>query len=551
MITTVNSSATLATALKAAQSGDTILLAQGSYALNIANVTYASDLTIASVDAGRPAVITSLNVSSVTGLTIRALELKADAATTNPFRVSGSTDIHFNNIDVHGSLDGNPQNDTNGFLIRSSSNVSIENSEFQQLSFAVTHMDVQGLELKNNTFHDLRSDGIRGGGSSNVVIAGNTFRDFYPLAGDHPDAIQFWTSNTTTNAHDILIVDNVVQRGAGSPMQGIFMGDEVDGVFYERVTIDHNLISGGLYHGINVTSAYDVVITDNVVQGYTGTKSWIRVDDVTRATISNNDTNLVTVTATSTQVVQSNNEILGLATDGGASALATWSSTGISTPAAGPTASAGLALVGTAGIDNLVGGAGADTLNGGTGVDVLTGGKGNDLYITYGQANIVETAEGGVDTVQSTLSFTLQSNVENLQLVGTANAWGSGNGMNNEISGNVGNNTMFGRAGADTIDGMAGADTITGGAGADRLTGGAGVDRFVFAKGDGSDTIVDFGAGSEHDVIDVSALFAAGAKATLAQIATGVSITFTTGEAILVQGAKLASLHASAEGWVF
>ena len=58
------------------------------------------------------------------------------------------------------------------------------------------------------------------------------------------------------------------------------MGEEVAGVFYERVTIDHNLISGGLFHGINVTSAFDVVIEDNVVQGYTGTKSWIRIDDV-------------------------------------------------------------------------------------------------------------------------------------------------------------------------------------------------------------------------------------------------------------------------------
>ncbi|WP_068876364.1 right-handed parallel beta-helix repeat-containing protein [Phenylobacterium sp. CCH9-H3] len=550
MIITVNSSATLATALKAAQSGDTILLGQGTYSLNITNVKYANDITITSADAGRPAVITSLNVSNVTGLTIRDAELRADAGVTNPFRVSNSSDIHFENLNVHGSLDGNPKNDTNGFLIRSSTNVSIEDSEFHQLSFAVTHLNVDGLEVRNNSFHDLRADGVRGGGSSNVAITGNTFRDFYPTAADHPDAIQFWTSNTTSNAHDILIADNVIMRGSGAPMQGIFMGDEAAGIFYERVTIDHNLISGGLYHGINVTSAFNVVIEGNVVQGYVGTKSWIRVDDVVGATIKNNDANLVTVTAASRDVTQSNNEIVPLATDGGASALASWADDAPTRDvAAGPTS--GLSVVGTAGIDSLSSGSGNDTLDGGAGIDVLAGGAGDDVYITYGQAKVIEAADAGVDTVLSTISFTLQSNVENLRLVGTANAWGAGNGLANQVIGSAANNTLFGRGGSDTVDGQAGDDVITGGAGDDRLTGGAGVDRFVFARGDGSDAITDFGAGGQHDVIDVSALLAQGARATLTQLAAGVNISFTTGDAILVLGAKVANLNPIADGWVF
>lgn len=550
MIITVNSSATLATALKAAQSGDTILLAQGTYGLNVANAKYASDVTIASADAGRPAIITSLNVSNATGLTIRDIELRADPGVTNPFRVSNSSDIHFENLNVHGSLDGDPKNDTNGFLIRSSKNVSIQDSEFHQLSFAVTHMSVDGLEIRNNSFHDLRADGVRGGGSSNVAITGNTFRDFYPAASDHPDAIQFWTSNTTSNAHDILIADNVIMRGSGSPMQGIFMGDEAAGIFYERVTIDHNLISGGLYHGINVTSAFDVVIEDNVVQGYVGTKSWIRVDDVVGGTIRNNDANLVTVTAASRDVVQSNNVIVPLATDGGAAALANWGDAAPTLDVA-PVEGSGLSLIGTAGVDSLTSGAGNDTLNGGAGIDVLTGGAGDDIYITYGQAKVVEAAGAGVDTVHSAISFTLQSNVENLKLVGAAHAWGSGNGLANQIIGNAANNTLFGRAGSDTVDGQGGDDALTGGAGSDRLTGGAGVDRFVFAKGDGSDAITDFGAGGQHDVIDVSALLVEGARATLTQVAAGVKISFTTGDAILVQGVKVANLHPIADGWVF
>lgn len=550
MIITVNSSATLATALKAAQSGDTILLAQGTYGLNVTNAKYASDVTIASADAGRPAIITSLNVSNATGLTIRDIELRADAGVTNPFRVSNSSDIHLENLNVHGSLDGDPKNDTNGFLIRSSKNVSIEDSEFHQLSLAVTHLDVDGLNIINNSFHDLRADGVRGGGSSNVDIVGNTFRDFYPWDSDHPDAIQFWTRNTNANVHDIFVADNIIIRGEGAPMQGVFMGNEARGIFYEDVTISHNLIVGGLYHGINVRSAFDVVIEDNVVQGYVGMKSWIRVDDVVSATIRNNDANLVTVTATSRDVAQSNNVIVPLTTDAGTSALARWADT-VPVEEVAPVATSGQSLVGTSGTDSLAGGAGHDTLDGGAGIDTLAGGGGDDVYVTYGQAMVVEAAGAGIDTVQSTTSFTLQSNVENLKLVSAVHAWGSGNGLANQIIGNAANNTLFGRAGSDTVDGQGGDDVLTGGAGSDRLTGGAGVDRFVFARGDGSDAITDFGAGGQHDVIDVSALLGEGARATLTQVAAGVNISFTTGDAILVQGAKVANLHPIADGWVF
>jgi Ca2+-binding RTX toxin-like protein len=216
-----------------------------------------------------------------------------------------------------------------------------------------------------------------------------------------------------------------------------------------------------------------------------------------------------------------------------------------------PTTTSGLLLTGTAGVDQLVGGAGNDTLNGGAGADTLTGGKGDDTYVIDARAIIVENGGEGIDTVRSSVTFTLQSNVEKLELVGTANAWGSANGLDNTVTGNDGYNSLFGRGGMDTLDGGLGNDTITGGTGADRLIGGAGVDRFVFAKGDGADVVVDFGAGGGHDVIDVSALFAAGAKATLAATSAGVNISFTSGDSILVQGVSTSDLHATTTGWVF
>lgn len=58
-------------------------------------------------------------------------------------------------------------------------------------------------------------------------------------------------------------------------------------------------------------------------------------------------------------------------------------------------------------------------------------------------------------------------------------------------------------AGNDVLDGGKGDDLIQGGAGNDKLTGGEGADTFVFAKGDGKDTITDFEAGKHGtDVIE-------------------------------------------------
>ena len=81
------------------------------------------------------------------------------------------------------------------------------------------------------------------------------------------------------------------------------------------------------------------------------------------------------------------------------------------------------------------------------------------------------------------------------------------------IYGGEGDDYLVGGEGADTIEGGAdddwlyggeGDDTITGGTGDDTLTGGAGADTFVFASGDGSDTITDFTNGT--DKIDLSAI---------------------------------------------
>ncbi|MBS0162474.1 MAG: hypothetical protein JSR64_06570 [Nitrospira sp.] len=140
-----------------------------------------------------------------------------------------------------------------------------------------------------------------------------------------------------------------------------------------------------------------------------------------------------------------------------------------------------LTLLGTGTINGT-----GNTLNniliGNNAANTLTGGAGDDTYVVGAGDTVVEALNAGIDTVQSSVTWTLGANVENLTLTGTAAINGTGNTLANVLTGNAGNNAL---AGGD------GNDTLSGGKGNDALNGGTGNDVFQFARGDGQDTITD------------------------------------------------------------
>jgi trimeric autotransporter adhesin len=157
---------------------------------------------------------------------------------------------------------------------------------------------------------------------------------------------------------------------------------------------------------------------------------------------------------------------------------------------------AGDSLFGLAGNDTINGGAGNDTLDGGAGTDIMTGGLGNDTYVVDVATDVVTESSilvTEVDTVKSSVTYTLGSSVENLVLTGFAIVNGTGNGLNNDLTGNSLDNVL--NAGA-------GNDTLTGGAGTDILIGGLGDDTY---RVDSSFDSISELSGAGVDIVEASA----------------------------------------------
>jgi len=153
-------------------------------------------------------------------------------------------------------------------------------------------------------------------------------------------------------------------------------------------------------------------------------------------------------------------------------------------------------FLGKSGWDTINAGAGNDILDGGNGKDTLNGGDGVDTA-TYENASQGVAVDLSVATAQVGNSGGQEvgdvlSDIENI----------SGSAYGDTLTGDDNANILWGNDGADTLSGGAGYDQLFGGAGNDTLTGGADYDEFVFAVGDGADTITDFEDSLDQMVVE-------------------------------------------------
>ena len=298
----VHNTSELSQALKTATGGDRILLSPGEYdSLFIKDISYDSDVTIASLDPQNPAVFTEpVTFVRAKGLVLDSIAFHSDglegsqASSALLFLHSCEnvtmTDIAFTGyIPTEEGVDPYAPDTTRndliagygyqtGLRIHNSDTVSLDNATFRDLRFAIYLGESSGLDLSGMSIEDVR-EGIMFYEIQGMTISDSVFQNFKPWLGtddaaydmtvhDHPDMIQYWGDNSTLGVHDIAITGNTFITETGRSTQTIFGHLDTApsaSVTATGFTVTGNTIVNGHPLAISLGDVNGAVIADNVL----------------------------------------------------------------------------------------------------------------------------------------------------------------------------------------------------------------------------------------------------------------------------------------------
>jgi Ca2+-binding RTX toxin-like protein len=363
------------------------------------------------------------------------------------FEVRNASDIIVENpgegtdrYDSYVSIDALPANVEDIVLYGATDLYAIANDLANAISGSLGNNSLYGLDGADHIYGYDGGDWIDGG-AGNDTMAGGPGDDTYQVdsagdvvienANEGTDQVDSYLSYTLgANVENLVLYGSPNINGTGNALANVINGNFGNNVLNGLGGNDYLLGYAGVDTLDGGTGA-------DVLDGGAGNDRYYvdnTGDQVVEAVGGGTDT----VYARVSYALQSGQEVEYLRANAGA---------------------IGLKLTGNEFGNIVVGLDGSDTLNGGGGIDTLNGGNGNDTYVVDSAADkVIEAVGGGTDLVNSSVSFALPTNVENLTLTGIANINATGNDLANVLTGNSGNNILDGRIGADTMKGGAGND---------------------------------------------------------------------------------------------
>ena len=283
----VATGAELERAARCAAGETTILLKPGNYGR--ITLVGAQGLTIRSQDPRTPATFEMLKIARSRDIVLSHARFAGPSEGLRyRLEIMKSDNIVASDLDMPGTPGQFTEASEAAVHIRFGRQIVLRRLNIAWTRHAIGFVTAQGLTIEDNVIRDVRTDGIRGGGASQLLIARNRITSIHPTGDDHPDGIQLWTSNETVPARDIRIVDNLIERGTGKPAQGIFLRDEGEKLPYENVEISNNVVIGSLWNGITVNGGRGVIIRSNTVLPLPDQRTWIRMENLDRAEVSAN-----------------------------------------------------------------------------------------------------------------------------------------------------------------------------------------------------------------------------------------------------------------------
>ncbi|MCZ8067601.1 MAG: beta strand repeat-containing protein [Microcystis sp.] len=248
----------------------------------------------------------------------------------------------------------------------------------------------------------------------------------------NPLTVNYNIGGTATNGTDYANIPTSVTFAAGAATATVTVNPTTDTNIEPDETVSLTLVSGTAYTVGTPTPVIATILNDDepptlsinnltVVEG-------LNTNAVLTVSLNNPSSQAITVNYTTTPVT--------------ATANSDYTSTTVTLTIAAN------ATTGTISIPIL-----NDNLN--ESHETFTVTLSNPVNVTLGNTTGTVTI---TDTLQSAVTTTLSSNIENLDLTGTGNINGTGNAGNNRITGNSGNNILNGGLGNDTLIGGLGND---------------------------------------------------------------------------------------------